>query len=54
MVEVLEFKGLRELNEYLEGKNFHNEFEIKPVARIFEHPETKLIVNSITYILIIG
>jgi hypothetical protein len=53
MVEVLEFKNVNEINNYLKGKLLP-QFEIKPIARTFQHPESKLLVNSISYVLILN
>lgn len=52
MVEVLEFKNVEELNDYLEITKFPFNFEIIPISRMFEHPQSKLIVSCITYVLI--
>ena len=53
MVEVLEFKNINELNNYLHGK-LMPQFEVKAVPRTFQHPESKLFVNSISYVLILN
>lgn len=52
MTEVLEFKNVNEINKFLEGKVMLTRFEVIPVARTFQHPETKLMVNSISYVLV--
>lgn len=54
MVEVLEFKNVDELNRYLEHKVFAHQFDIIPVNKMFEHPQTKLIISCITYVVVIS
>ena len=53
MVFVREFRHVDELNEYLRN-NILKSFEIIPIARTYINPTTKLLTNSMTYILIIG
>jgi hypothetical protein len=53
MVFVKEFRHVEELNDYLD-RNKLKAFEIMPLTRTFVNPSTKLLTNSITYILIIG
>jgi hypothetical protein len=52
MVKVLEFKSLQDINEYLDNRLMKSQFDIIPVSRMFEHPQTRLIVSCITYVLI--
>ena len=54
MVVVKEFRNLNELNEYLDSITHMPQFDIKPVSRTFEHPQTKILVNSISYVLILN
>lgn len=53
MVAVMEFKNVDDLNAYLDGRKMP-QFEVIPVARMFEHPQTKQLVNSLTYVLVMG
>ena len=53
MVFVKEFRHVEELNEYLKNTALRG-FEVIPLARTFVNPSTKLLTNSITYILIVG
>ena len=54
MVVVKEFRNHTELNDYLRNNPIPTEFNIIPIARLFENPATKLLTNTITYILIIN
>lgn len=53
MVEVFEFKGIDDLRNYLKGRVFMNNYHIIPVARMFENPETHVLLNVLTYVLIV-
>ena len=52
MTKVTEFMNVNELNNYLREHIIIHHFEIVPVAKMFEHPTSKLIVSCITYVLI--
>jgi hypothetical protein len=52
MIEVLEFKGVNDLNDYLGQNRLVGEFNIIPLAREFDNLNTKMKVSTITYILI--
>jgi hypothetical protein len=54
IVEVLEFKNVKEINEYFNEHVMMKAFDVKPIARQFEHPKTHNMVNAISYVLIIG
>lgn len=53
MVEVLEFKNITELNDYLRGRKFASEFDIIPIAKMFENDSGKLI-NVTSYVLVLS
>jgi hypothetical protein len=52
-MEVKEFKNVTELQDFIDSHKAISKYEIIPVARMFEHPQSKLIVSCISYILII-
>lgn len=52
MVEIIEFRNVHEINDYFAEHKMTSQFEVKPIQRNFQHPETKLMVSSISYILI--
>jgi hypothetical protein len=52
MVKVFEFKNVQEINEFLSDKRLLHQFDVIPVPRSFEHPVSRLMVNSISYVLI--
>ena len=54
MVEVIEFRDVHELNKYLREHEHLPQFEIKVVPRQFENPNTKLLTNCLTYVLILN
>ena len=52
MVEVLEFKNIHDLNDWFENHKIPTQFEVIPIARTFQSPETKLFVSAMSYILV--
>jgi hypothetical protein len=54
MVRVLEFKNVDLLNDYLKDNVMISRFDIIPVSRLFENPNTKLITSCMTYVLIMN
>jgi hypothetical protein len=54
MAQVKEFRNHTELNDYLRSNPMISEFHIVPIARLFENPATKLLTNTITYVLIMN
>ena len=53
MVLVLEFRSVEEINKYLQGKKLP-QFDITPVQRMFENPNTKLLTSCMSYVLVIN
>lgn len=54
-IEVIEFKDVFDLNRWLSENNpIRRQFEILPVARVFSNPKTGLMVNTITYVVVLG
>lgn len=51
MVNVKEFKNVDDINAYLSGRRMP-QFEIIPIQRNFENPNTKLMTSCMSYILI--
>jgi hypothetical protein len=50
---VKEFKNITELQDFLNQDVPLSSYQVLPVARMFEHPKSKLIVSCISYVLII-
>lgn len=53
MVTVIEFKSIEELNNYTHDKLLLNA-RVIPVSVLFENPKTKLLTNTIRYILVMN
>lgn len=53
MVEVKEFRNVQELNLYFKDHKLEI-FEVIPIARMFENPQTKLLTSTMTYVLVVG
>ena len=52
-MEVKEFRNVTELQDFLDNDKPVSSYQILPVARMFEHPKSKVIVSCVSYILII-
>lgn len=53
-MKVFEFRNVHDLNDYLgQVQNYvQNKLTIIPLSKTFENPSNKMLVNTITYVVI--